>query len=145
MESSNEFLRRVNKLESFKHIDVFYFDLEFESTEDLYNISSSFVQLDPDISRISYGPINGRYFNQLEAEQINMCFAIKSGDIKWIKENCFDTDMLSSQISYNYGLFKHIFVWMMPYFPTRCKTFNKQLCMLLGQGFDFEEMFSNFW
>ena len=37
MEPTNTFLQRVNMLEGFKHIDVTYFDLEFESTQELYD------------------------------------------------------------------------------------------------------------
>ena len=45
-------------LDEFKRIDVFYFAPEFESTKDLYNVSTGFVQQDLSFSAFScsYGP-----------------------------------------------------------------------------------------
>ena len=64
--------------------------MEFESTQELYDLAVQYISEDPDFidprrNRIygsmlqpnRYGPIDGRYYSVLEAEQINCCFAIK--------------------------------------------------------------------
>ena len=129
MESRRTFLQRVALLEAFKGVKVFKFGLKFVSTADLYNSSTSFVLQAQNTSPIAYGPIHGRFLNKLEAEQV-MCFAIKTGNFEWIKENCFD-NMRSSKIYYISVIFKYIFVGIMPHFPTRCNSFNKKLCLFL--------------
>ena len=79
-----------------------------------------------------HGPIDGQYFSAEEAEQINCCFAIKNADTTWLKENMFNQNLSSSSIYYNYALFKSVFVWIIPHFPTNSKDFNKKLCNLFA-------------
>ena len=135
MEPTISFLERVNMLEGFKRIDVTYFDLEFESTQQLYDLAVQYISedrdfIDPRDNRLHesmlqpnrYGPIDGHYYSVLEAEQINCCFAIKSGDITWIKDNMFNQNLSSSWIYYNYNLFKSVFAWIIPHFPTKSKV-----------------------
>ena len=137
-------------LEGFKRIDVTYFDMEFESTQELYDLADRYISEDPDfvdprsnsmdsssddesmLEPNRFGPIDGRYFSVLEAEQVNCCHAIKTGDITWLKDNLFNQNLSSSWIYYNYALFKSVFAWIIPHFPTNSKDFNKKLCNLLG-------------
>ena len=159
MEPTVTFLERVNMLEGFKHIDVTYFDLEFESTKELYDLSTFYISEDPDfveddsmdqeddstvIEPNRWGPIDGRYFSLLEAEQINMCLAIKTGDIEWMKEKMFNPHLSSSWIYYNYALFKSVFAWSIPHFPSSCKDFNKILCKFLGNIHKINDVFYHF-
>ena len=139
-------------LEGFKRLDISYFDLEFESTEELYKLAQhGYVTLDPNFVNSdtdddnddsmsskepnNYGPIEGVYgrnslvyLSALEAEQVNFAYAIISADIDWLKRNTFNPETVATRsLHYNYALFKHVFVWVLPHFPTNDAKFNVAL------------------
>ena len=151
MESNDTLLERINELEGFKGINAdLVFDLPFKTTKELYDLSTGYINEDPDFVEDDFmepnrwGPIDGRYFSQLEAEQINMCFAIKTGDIEFLKEKIFNPNLDSSWIRYNYALFKSVFVGSIPHFPSSCKSFNKTLCNFLGNIHKINQLFYHF-
>ena len=151
VEPVTAFLDRVNMLEGFKHLGITLFDLKFDSTEELYNLATGYIYEDPNCNieyvdydgvRHNFGPINGQYFHPKEAEQINTAYAIKTADIEYLKERMFNVDSLSTGKLYsNYALFKHVFVWILPHFPTSCKSFNSSLCRLLSESHKINGMF----
>ena len=161
VEPVTTFLERVNMLEGFKHLAITYFDLEFESTEELFNLANGYLTEDPnfkdetmktedsddeDRSTImepnKFGPINGRYFSVLEAEQINTAYAIKMADLDYLKETMFNPNNLATPwLYYNYALFKHVFVWILPHFPTDSVEWNISLCKLLSGAHKINDMF----
>ena len=161
VEPVTTFLERVNMLEGFKHMPNTYFDIEFESTEELYNLATGYLTEDPnfkeeaieiddsddeDSSTImepnKFGPINGRYFSRIEAEQINTAYAIRMADLEYLEETMFNPNTLAaSWLYYNYDLFKHVFVWILPHFPTNSKEWNVKLCKLLSGAHKINDMF----
>ena len=163
IEPATTFHERVNMLEGFKHLAITYFDLEFESTDELYRLalSNGYLKIDPDfvdpcqmelddededsstiVEPNKWGSINGLYFSQLEAEQINTARAIITADLDWIKSIMFDPNTLATPwLYYNYALFKHVFVWILPHFPTNDAKFNVTLCRLLSQIHTINDMF----
>ena len=159
IEPESTFHERVNMLEGFKHLAITYFDLEFESTFELYSFATRYIHIDPDfiepvmsmdvsdddfsvIEPNNWGPVGDRYFSQREAEQINAAFAIKTGDLEWLELNMFNPNTTTTPwLYYNYALFKHVFIWLLPNFPTNSKPFNATLCNLLANVHTINDMF----
>ena len=150
MESTLQFIERIETLEHFKKINVTRFTVQFSSTEQLYKLADAILEKDPNVPvktliwdtepRV-FGPLNNQYFTKSEAEQINMATVIKKCDLAYL-EAIFDPNTASTaQIHYNYSLFKQVFAWILPHFPTQSKTFNQNLAKLMSSVHRLNDVF----
>ena len=84
---------------------------------------------------------NGREFTVDQVEQINMAFAIKTGDLEGLKQQFFNDNLLDSKVNKNYAVFKKVFTNILRYLPTESEEMNKNLCHLLGNAHRIHEVF----
>ena len=84
MESTIQFIERIERLEHFKKIHVTRFEVQFSSTEKLFKLAGSYLEKDSNVPvktliwdtepRV-FGPLNNQHFTKSEAGQINMATA----------------------------------------------------------------------
>ena len=130
MESIKTFLDRINMLEQFKQkrygVEPVHFRPLFDKAK-LYATESYSTD---------------EHLTSEERKQINVAYAIKTADVEWLKENMFEPNYHSQdQVCDNYQLFKHVFAWLLPLYPTNCDATNRTLCQLLGQVHKIDEIF----
>ena len=150
MESTAQFIERLETLEHFKKITVTRFKVQFSSTEQLFKLAHSFFEKDPNVKAKTliwdteprdFGPLNNQYYTKSEAEQINMATAIKQCNLAYL-ERIFDPNITNTtEVHYNYCLFKHVFAWILPHFPTQSGAFNQKLAKLLSSVHRINDVF----
>ena len=84
---------------------------------------------------------DGREFTVDQAEQVNMAFAIKTGDLDGLEKQFFNDNLLESKVNKNYAVFKKVFTNILPHLPTESEEMNKNLCRLLGNAHRIHEVF----
>ena len=150
MESTDQFIQRLETLEQFKKITVTRFKVQFTSTVQLFKLAGSLLVKDRNVKAKTliwdteprvFGPLNNQYYTKSEAEQINMATAIKECNLAYL-EAIFDPNTANTaEVHYNYCLFKHVFAWILPHFPTQSGTFNQKLAKLLSSVHRINDVF----
>ena len=150
METANQFIERVETLEHFKKIIVTRFKVQFSSTKKLFELAGTFIAKDPNVPDKTliwdteprvFGPLNNQYLTKSEAEQINMATAIKTCDLAYLEATFDPNTATTTEVDYNYCLFKHVFAWILPHFPTQSTDFNQKLAKLLSSVHRINDVF----